>query len=90
MPAITTPFNVDGSVDHVFLAWHVKIMLDAGCTGIVPLGSLGETATLSFTEKKAILDTVVTAVGDRGAVVPGVAALSTDEAIAFAHMAAEM
>jgi len=87
LPAITTPFNVDGSVDHEFLAKHVGMMMDAGCTGIVPLGSLGETATLTFDEKKAILQTVVKAVGSRGGVVPGVAALSTADAVAFAKMA---
>lgn len=87
LPAITTPFNADGSVDHIFLAKHVGMMMDAGCTGIVPLGSLGETATLTFDEKKAVLQTVVSAVGKRGAVVPGVAALSTAEAVSFAIMA---
>ena len=89
LPAITTPFNPDGTVDHDFLGKHVAMMLDAGCTGIVPLGSLGETATLSIAEKQAVLKTVVMATGSRGAVVPGVAALATDEAVAFARMAAE-
>ena len=88
LPAITTPFNADGGVDHAFLARHVAIMMEAGCTGIVPLGSLGETATLTFAEKEAILKTIVAACGTRGAVVPGVAALSTDDAVAFANMAA--
>ena len=88
LPAITTPFTPDGEVDHEFLARHVSMMLDAGCSGIVPLGSLGETATLTFAEKQAVLTTVVKAVGGRGTVVPGVAALATDEAVAFAKMAA--
>ncbi len=90
LPAITTPFNIDGTVDHEFLAKHVTMMLDAGCTGIVPLGSLGETATLTFAEKQAVLNTVVKAAGKRGAVVAGVAALATDEAVTFAKMAAEV
>ena len=89
LPAITTPFNADGTVDHVFLSRHVTMMLDAGCTGIVPLGSLGETATLTPAEKQAILKTVVKTAGTRGAVVPGVAALATEEAVTFAKMAAE-
>ena len=55
----------------------------------MPLGSLGETATLTFTEKKAVLETVVKAVGKRGAVISGIAAISTNEAVAFAKMAAE-
>jgi 4-hydroxy-tetrahydrodipicolinate synthase len=88
IPAITTPFKSDGSVDHAFLAKHAGMMMDAGCTGIVPLGSLGETATLSPAEKKAVLETVVKAVGKRGAVIAGIAALSTDEAVGLARMAA--
>ena len=87
LPAITTPFLEDGTVDHVFLASHVEQMMQAGCTGIVPLGSLGETATLSTDEKRAVLETVIRAVAGRGAVVPGVAALATGDAVAFARMA---
>ena len=87
LPAITTPFLDDGSVDHVFLARHVDQMMRAGCTGIVPLGSLGETATLGLDEKRAILQTVIRAVDGRGAVVPGVAALATADAVGFAQMA---
>lgn len=90
LPAITTPFTADGMVDHDFLARHVAMMMDAGCTGIVPLGSLGETATLTFAEKQSVLTTVVKAVGKRGTVVPGVAAISTDEGVAFAKMAAQV
>jgi 4-hydroxy-tetrahydrodipicolinate synthase len=89
IPAITTPFKPDGSVDHAFLAKHAGMMMDAGCTGIVPLGSLGETATLTAAEKKAVLDTVVKAVGKRGTVVSGIAAISTDEAVAAAKTAAQ-
>ena len=50
MPAITTPFTADGEVDHDFLARHALWMIEAGCTGIVALGSLGEAATLSVPE----------------------------------------
>ena len=89
IPAITTPFKADGSVDHAFLAKHTRLMIDAGCTAIVPLGSLGETATLGAGEKKAVLDTVVKAVGKRATVVSGIAAISTDEAVALARTAAQ-
>ena len=84
LPAITTPFCADGSVDHDFLGRHVDLMMQAGCTGIVPLGSLGETATLALDEKAAVLRTVVAAVAGRGAVVSGVAALATSDAVQFA------
>lgn len=87
VPAITTPFASDGSVDHAFLARHANQLIDAGCTGIVPLGSLGEGATLSFDEKLAIIETLVNALGDRAPVIPGIAALSTAEAVRLAQAA---
>lgn len=89
LPAITTPFKEDGSVDHAFLADHARQLVDAGCTALVPLGSLGEAATLSFDEKIAIIRTLVVAVGDRAPIVPGIAALSTDEAVRLARAAKE-
>src|SRR5579871_1011756 len=88
-PAITTPFRQDGSVDHDFLLKHGKWMLDSGCHGLIPCGSLGEGATLTFEEKVAVLKTCVQACGDRP-VIPGIAALSTAEAIRFAKTAEEV
>jgi len=90
MPAITTPFTADGDVDHAFLARHAQWMVDAGCTGIVALGSLGETATLSVPEKLDVLRTLVTALDGRVPVVAGIAALSTDEACGLAREAAQL
>ncbi|MFT4198237.1 MAG: dihydrodipicolinate synthase family protein [Pseudoxanthomonas sp.] len=87
LPAITTPFKADGSVDHDFLASHARIQVEAGATGIVPLGSLGEAQTLSFDEKVAIIKTLVAAVGGQVPVVPGIAALSTAEAVRLAQAA---
>ena len=85
IPAITTPFTEELAVDHPFLAKHASWMVDAGCTGIMALGSLGEGATLSLNEKLEILETCVAAVGDRVPVVAGISALSTDEAVRLAQ-----
>ncbi|WP_024891626.1 dihydrodipicolinate synthase family protein [Luteimonas huabeiensis] len=85
IPAITTPFAEDGQVDHAFLARHALWQVEAGCIGIVPFGSLGEGSTLSFEEKIAIVRTLVEALGDRAPVIPGIAALSTDEAVRLAR-----
>ncbi|ROU07810.1 dihydrodipicolinate synthase family protein [Lysobacter enzymogenes] len=87
IPAITTPFHADGAIDHDFLARHARELIDAGCTGIVPLGSLGEAATLSFDDKLAILRTLVAALDGRAPVIPGIAALSTAEAVRLAQEA---
>ena len=89
IPALTTAFREDLSVDHDFIARHAAWMVDAGCTGIVALGSLGEGATLTEAEKRAILQTCVKSVGQRVPVVAGISALSTAEAVRLAKTAAE-
>lgn len=88
LPAITTPFNADLSIDHGFLAEHAAWQIDAGCTGLVPCGSLGESATLSFEEKVAVIKTCVNAV--KVPVIPGIASLATDEAVALARAARDV
>ena len=85
LPAITTPFNADFSVDAGFLATHSRWLVEAGSTGLIPLGSLGEAATLDPTEKRQVMETCVNAVGDRVPVIPGIAALSTAEAVRLAQ-----
>ena len=90
IPAITTSFNKDLSVDHAFMAEHCSWLLDNGCTGVVALGSLGEGATLSFDEKLAILRTCVKAVQTHGPVVATISALTTSEAVALAKAATDL
>jgi 4-hydroxy-tetrahydrodipicolinate synthase len=89
IPAMTTAFREDLSVDHDFVAKHAAWIVDHGCTAVVALGSLGEGATLTDSEKPAILKTCVQAVGKRVPVVAGVSALSTAEAVRLAKTAAD-
>ena len=88
--AITTPFGEDYSVDHAFLREHAAWLVDRGCTGIVALGSLGESATLTFDEKVAILESCRRAVGGRVPVIAGIAGLSTAECVALAKRSADV
>lgn len=90
LPAMTTAFNADESVDHAFVARHATWLVDNGCTGIVALGSLGESATLRFAEKVDVLRTLVQAVGARVPIVAGIASLSTAEAVELARAAREV
>ena len=90
IPAITTPFNEDLRIDHGFLADHARWMVDSGCTGIVPIGSLGEGATMTASEKRQVLETCVRAVGERVPVIPGISALATAEAVALARDAQQI
>jgi 4-hydroxy-tetrahydrodipicolinate synthase len=87
LPAITTPFKRDLSVDEAALANHVRWMMDSGCRGIVALGSLGESATLTTLEKVRILEVCREALGSRGHLVAGIAGLATSECVALAQAA---
>jgi 4-hydroxy-tetrahydrodipicolinate synthase len=89
MPAITTSFDANLGVDYDFITAHCRWLLDNGCTGIVPLGSLGEGATLSSDEKLQIVKTCVAAARGRAPVIASVSALSTKEAVSLAKAAAD-
>jgi 4-hydroxy-tetrahydrodipicolinate synthase len=89
IPAITTPFKPDLSVDADLLVKQVDALVRAGCTGIVALGSLGEGGSLSFDEKKAVLRLCKEALAGRASLVAGIAALTTAEAERLAELGAE-
>lgn len=85
IPAITTPFLPSLEIDFAFLERHVGLLVDAGCTGIVTPGSLGEGATLSPAERTQIWRSVHGAVGKRVPVVAAIAAASTADAVKMAR-----
>jgi 4-hydroxy-tetrahydrodipicolinate synthase len=87
MPAITTAFHPDFSVDYKTVARHAQWLIENGCTGIICLGSLGEAATLTFEEKVQILKTVIGALAGKAPVVSAISALSTAEAVELAKAA---
>jgi 4-hydroxy-tetrahydrodipicolinate synthase len=89
IPAITTPFKQDFSVDADLLVKQVDALVRAGCTGIVALGSLGEGGSLTLDEKKAVLRLCKEALKGRASLVAGVAALTTDEACRLAELGRE-
>ena len=89
IPAITTPFKQDYSVDADLLVKQVDALVRAGCTGIVALGSLGEGGSLTLDEKKAVLRLCKEALKGRASLVAGVAALTTDEACRLAELGRE-
>lgn len=89
IPAITTAFKPDYSVDHALITKHVKWLVANGCNGVVALGSLGESATLRREEKVAVLKTLVAAADGKFPVVAGIASLSTQAAVDLAKAAEE-
>lgn len=89
MPAITTCFDNNYAVDHRFMAIHCRWLLDNGCTGVVPLGSLGEGATLAFEEKLQVLETCVSAAQGKAPVIAAISSLKTSEAVDLAKASAD-
>ena len=57
-PAMTTPFDADGAVDHDQLAADARRLERAGVDGLVPVGSTGESATVTHDEHVEIVETV--------------------------------
>ena len=89
MPAITTCFDRNYQVDHKFMTEHCQWLIERGCTGIVPLGSLGEGSALAYSEKLAILETCARAVRGKVPIVAAISSLRTDEAVEIAKAAAD-
>ncbi|MFE0379065.1 dihydrodipicolinate synthase family protein [Streptomyces inhibens] len=89
MVATTLPLHDDLSVDHEAYAEHVRWLIDNGCDGVVPNGSLGEYQTLTDEERARVVRTAVEAAGDGARVMPGVSAYGSAEARRWAEQAGE-
>ena len=79
--AIVTPFTAEGKIDYGKMRELVKFQIDAGVSGIVPVGTTGESPTLSITEHHKVIAMIVAAVAGRVQVIAGTGGNSTDEAI---------
>ncbi|KJK56677.1 dihydrodipicolinate synthase [Saccharothrix sp. ST-888] len=89
MVATALPLREDLSVDYDAYAEHVRWLIDSGCDGVVPNGSLGEYQTLTDAERARVVTTAVEAAGDGSRVMPGVAAYGSAESRRWAEQAAE-
>jgi len=83
MVALITPFQ-DGKLDFRTLDELVDFQLDNGIDGIVPVGTTGESPTLSHEEHKQVIERVVKAVRGKVPVIAGAGSNSTAEAIELA------
>ena len=90
IPAITTCFNQNLTVDQAYTGEHCVWMIESGCSGVVALGSLGEGATLSYDEKLQILSACVRAIKGRAPVVAAISSLTTSEAVSLAKAASDL
>lgn len=82
MPALITPFK-NGSVDFDALKRLVDWHVDQGSHGLVPVGTTGESPTLSHEEHEEVVSCVVEAAADRIPVIAGAGSNNTAEAIRF-------
>ncbi len=79
--ALITPFTDDGSVDEAALRKLVQEQIEGGVTGVVPMGTTGESPSTSADEDERIFQIVVEEVGDDIMVMAGTGSNSTREAI---------
>ncbi|WP_028317045.1 4-hydroxy-tetrahydrodipicolinate synthase [Desulfobulbus elongatus] len=84
--ALVTPMR-DGAIDEQGLIDLIEFQIAAGIHGIVPCGTTGESATLSFAEHKRVIELTVKTVNGRVPVIAGTGANSTLEAIELTESA---
>lgn len=85
--AMVTPFRADLSLDTATAGRLATKLADEGSEGIVVSGTTGESATLSASEKLALLEAVLEAVGDRVAVIAGTGTNSTAQTMELTRAA---
>ncbi len=87
IPALVTPFTDDGAVDEASFAAHVEWQISEGSTGLVPVGTTGESPTLSHAEHKRVVELCVDVAEKRVPVIAGAGSNNTVEAIELAQHA---
>lgn len=88
--AIVTPFTDSYEVDYQRLHELCNWLIDEGVNGLVPVGSLGEYATLTVEERSKVVETVVKAANKRVTVTVGSGAPSTKQAVQWVQHAKDV
>ncbi len=88
MVAIVTPFK-DGKVDEKKFRDLIDFQIKNGTSGIVPCGTTGESATLSFQEHDRVIEITIEQVKKRVPVISGTGSNSTEEAVMLTKHAAK-
>ena len=86
IPAIITPMR-NGSIDEAALRRHIDWVIEEGSHGIVPVGTTGESPTLSHEEHKRVVEIAVDQARGRVPVIAGTGSNSTAEAVDFTRHA---
>jgi 4-hydroxy-tetrahydrodipicolinate synthase len=84
--AIITPFR-NGAIDYEAAEKNIEFQIASGIDGLVPVGTTGESPTVSFQEHKEFIKKVVQVVRGRVKVIAGTGSNSTEEAICLSRSA---
>ena len=87
IPALLTPFQADGRVDEKAFVAHVEWQISEGSSGLVPVGTTGESPTLSHAEHKRVVELCVQTANKRLPVIAGAGSNNTIEAVELARHA---
>lgn len=87
MPAVTTPFDAQGRIDHAAFRANIDRLMRLGATGVVAVGCTGEFWSLSHEERKALYRDAVEAVAGRGTVIVGTGCVGPADTIELAAAA---
>ncbi len=90
LTALVTPFAKDGSLDKKAFRELVEWQIAEGTTGLVPVGTTGETPTLTHEEHREVVQICVETAAGRVPVIAGAGSNSTREAVALAKFAEEV
>lgn len=85
--ALVTPM-CNGEVDYDVLRKLVEMQIAGGVTGIVPVGTTGESPTLTYEEHAKVIETVIETANKRCQIIAGTGANCTREAIEMTQAAA--
>ncbi|HIP16208.1 MAG TPA: 4-hydroxy-tetrahydrodipicolinate synthase [Methanothermococcus okinawensis] len=88
-PAIITPFK-NNSVDYEGLKKNIDFLIENGVSGIVTVGTTGESPTLSYEEHNKVIEKTVEFVDGRVKVIAGTGSNSTREAIELSKFARDV
>ena len=88
--AMITPFSTDGEIDESALRRLVHAQIEAGVSGLVPMGTTGESPTVTHQENLRVIEIVIDAADGRVPVIAGTGSNSTAEAVDMTRRAKDM
>jgi 4-hydroxy-tetrahydrodipicolinate synthase len=88
IPAALTPFDEGDKVDVDALSVTAAWLIDAGASGLVATGTMGEAQSLSRSERRVVIETLVGAADGRVTVTAGVSSETPSSSVAYAEDAA--